>query len=343
MAYVNSLKFLPGSAVSASAITPVSNDVVNPTKLLPGAGEESKSVSTVAEIITVYTKKVNLKEKTAKEQEKAEENLERKAVENRLEAKEEKESEKDFGLKIPGKGLIDKVLRFIGFTALGFIIDKITEYLPTFENLGKTLQPIIDGIAGFIKIIGGAAITFVERGYAAVDTVRNAIGDIGGEGAQETFDSVLKNLNIVLNGAIIAAMIGLSTRPGGGVGKGLKQGTTAIRGVGAGAGAGVRTTSASAARRYATRFGRGAAERRFGADAVRGLGGRFGRGRVTNLARAGAAKVLGKSGLKAAAKIIKPVVGKLPIIGGLLEFAISWATGDPVGGKQHLEVLVPLL
>jgi murein DD-endopeptidase MepM/ murein hydrolase activator NlpD len=375
MAYVKTQKFLPSGNTtrSRSALVPTSSPKVNPSRLLPAAGEQSEAASKVEEIVTVYTKKINLKKKTSQTEEKQKENVERKKVEDKLETKLVEKSESDFGLKIPGQGLVDKILKFVGFTALGFIVDKFAKYLPTFNSLGDTLQPIIDGVGGFIKVIGGAAITFVERGYAAVKSVEDVIGNIGGEGAQKTFNDVLSNLTLVLNGAIIAATIGLSTRPGRGFdgrGRGGGTGTRTRfnnRGIGTsrsasgfnqrvtrggalltrtgnalfGARVDFRGAAASAEniarsekdiiRRYTERFGRRAAEQRFGRDAVRSLGGRFGRSGLTNLARAGAANVLGRSGLRAAAKVIKPLVSRLPIIGGLLEFAISWAVGDPVG------------
>lgn len=324
MAYVSTQKFLPSTNTlrSRSALVPTSGSKVDSSKLLPAAGGQSKAATKVGEIVNVYTKKINLKKKTSQSDEKQKENVKRRKVEDKLETKLAEKSESDFGLRIPGESLVDKILRFIGFTALGFIVDKFAKYLPTFKNLGETLQPIIDGVGGFIKVVGGAAITFVERGYAAVNAVNQVIGNIGGEDAQKTFNDVLSNLTLVLNGAIIAAMIGLSTRPGrgfGGRGRGTRFNN---RGIG---------TSGSAIRRYTQRFGRRAAEQRFGRDTVRSLGGRFGRSGLTNLTRAGAANVLGRGGLRAAAKVIKPLVSRLPIIGGLLEFAISWAIGDPIG------------
>jgi len=42
-------------------------------------------------------------------------------------------------------------------------------------------------------------------------------------------------------------------------------------------------------------------------------------------------KLIGKDATKQILRFIKPIAGKAPIIGGLLEFGISWALGDPVG------------
>ena len=316
MAYVSTQKFLPSTNTlrSRSALVPTSGSKVDSSKLLPAAGGQSKAATKVGEIVNVYIKKINLKKKTSQSDEKQTENVKRRKVEDKLETKLAEKSESDFGLRIPGESLVDKILRFIGFTALGFVVDKFAKYLPTFKNLGETLQPIIDGVGGFIKVVGGAAITFVERGYAAVNAVNEVIGNIGGEDAQKTFNDVLSNLTLVLNGAIIAATIGLSTRPRTGFGGGVRPPQTRIRGVDEAFSAGrprrmqpPGTTSRGAAQRYIQRFGRRAATRRFGAESVRAIAPR------------------------AAARVIKPFVSRLPIIGGLLEFAISWAVGDPVG------------
>ena len=199
MAYVSTQKFLPSTNTlrSRSALVPTSGSKVDSSKLLPAAGGQSKAATKVGEIVNVYTKKINLKKKISQSDKKQTENVKRRGVEDRLETKLAEKSESDFGLRIPGESLVDKILRFIGFTALGFIVDKFAKYLPTFKNLGETLQPIIDGVGGFIKVVGGAAITFVERGYAAVNAVNEVIGNIGGEDAQKTFNDVLSNLTLV--------------------------------------------------------------------------------------------------------------------------------------------------
>ena len=41
--------------------------------------------------------------------------------------------------------------------------------------------------------------------------------------------------------------------------------------------------------------------------------------------------VVGKQGAKNILRLVKPLVSKIPFIGGLLEFGLSWALGDPIG------------
>lgn len=56
----------------------------------------------------------------------------------------------------------------------------------------------------------------------------------------------------------------------------------------------------------------------------------FGRGGARAGTRLGL-KTIGKDATKQVLRFIKPIAGRAPLIGGLLEFGISWALGDPVG------------
>ncbi len=60
-------------------------------------------------------------------------------------------------------------------------------------------------------------------------------------------------------------------------------------------------------------------------------GGKYARSGVTNLARKGVVATLGRGGTKTALKIVKPLVKRIPLIGGIMEFVLSWMSGDPVG------------
>jgi hypothetical protein len=74
----------------------------------------------------------------------------------------------------------------------------------------------------------------------------------------------------------------------------------------------------------------------FGGPGGGGRGGRGGRGGIfgRGLGRSGTRiglKLVGKSGVKAAVKILRPFTKAIPIIGGLLEFGLSLMEGDNVG------------
>ena len=87
-------------------------------------------------------------------------------------------------------------------------------------------------------------------------------------------------------------------------------------------------TRPGAVRRFAQRYGRDAAIKKFGKDAVTRFGGSAGRSAATKLARQGLVGVLGKGGTKAGLKFLKnfisPIVKRIPIIGGLIDFALNF-------------------
>jgi hypothetical protein len=85
----------------------------------------------------------------------------------------------------------------------------------------------------------------------------------------------------------------------------------------------------------------------FGGDvakdvARRGARGVFGRGGARAGTRLGL-KVIGKDATKQVLRFIKPIAGRAPLIGGLLEFGISWALGDPIGKAAFKGVGATLL
>lgn len=67
-----------------------------------------------------------------------------------------------------------------------------------------------------------------------------------------------------------------------------------------------------------------------GPDVTKPGKGIFGRGLGRAATRLGL-KTIGKGGVKAVIRLAKPLLSRVPIIGGLLEFGLSWALGDPIG------------
>jgi len=229
----------------------------------------------------------------------------------------------------PRLGILDWIKNFIGKIILGYFAVRLIEHLPKIMPIVKFLGSAAD----FIINIGGELldklITFVDWGYKAYDASRGFVKNLFGNDGVKQFDQLSSVLNKFLNLAIIAGMIigGSGGFGGGGGGRGGK-GNVGISG--SGAGRSRYGASPAAARRYAERFGIDAAKKKFGQEAVESLGGKYARSGLTNLARKGAVAVLGKGGAKAVLKVVRPIVKNAPLIGGLLEFGISWALGDPL-------------
>jgi hypothetical protein len=89
-------------------------------------------------------------------------------------------------------------------------------------------------------------------------------------------------------------------------------------------------------KKYVDKFGRDAAVRRFGQESVEGLGGKYARSGLTNLARKGFSMAPQRAVIKflkkGPAKFLTKGLGRVPVIGGLIDFAINLAMGEePIG------------
>ena len=222
----------------------------------------------------------------------------RQNAEKTLETSEEKKSKKT-KLQIPKVKFFDRIKDFFGNILMGFILTRLIEYAPIIERflpiIKNTFNFITDFVIGIIDALG----TFLLWGKKAIDGTRNFIGDKFGDDAVKNFDALGDNLfkllnAIVLIGAASTAM--RDPRPRTGI-DGLSRGRTG------------RSVSRSVAKRYARRYGQRAATRRFGRQAVQSL----------------AARSLAK-------RFISPFVRRIPILGGLIDFALNYFIfKEPVG------------
>ena len=285
------------------------------------------------------------KEEERKKSERREKKLEEKVKKNQVSS--------NLIPSIPGQSIFDRINRFIGFTLLGYLFNKYGELLPKLMEFGKVLKPVAEFVESFAKNLLKGVVDFVEFGYKAYDQTRDFIKKIGGEGAEKTFDEFSKNLNILLNGAIASAMLIASTSPGKPGRPGRMPGgkpTTLPKNAKLASYLGrdpetkliERRYGNDAARMYEARKSQGASVSRARADVLkrfeklegpqRGLAGGTGNGSVLSRglgksANRAALKVLGKTGTK----IARGVFGRVPIIGGLLDFAFSLAMGENPG------------
>ena len=250
----------------------------------------------------------------------------REKQEQKLETKTKDPEKKTLKMpKVPGMGIFGFIKNFIGNVILGYFAVRLLKYLPQLMQVAKVMMRVVEFVADVgVKLIDGLA-TFIDWGYKAYDATRGFLKNIGGDTLAGAFDGIMKAVDTAIT--VLAFALGAKSLGGFGGGKG-GGGRTGISGRGAGR---TRTTSPQAARRYAQRFGRDAATKRFGEQGVKSLGGKYARSGATNFARKATVGVLGKGGTKAALKIVKPLVKRIPVIGGVLEFALSLLAGEPVG------------
>lgn len=307
-------------------------------KLIPTPKKSSVTKGTKFRVKTISIKvnKINeiLKgtlavEKKQRDQErKSEERTTSSKAEDALEKEQKKNSK--FKLPAPLKRLnpIDKIKNFLFNVLAGYIAVRLIDKLPMLEKLIPKIAAVISFIEDWGGKILNGLVTFIDKGYEMYDGLRTKVGNLFGEDGQKKFDEISGVLTKVLNGVLIAGMLGLAAarfnpfksgkpgiKPPSGVPKGTKPG---------------------AVRRYTQRFGRKAAIERFGKGAVTRLGGSASRSAATNLARRGAVGILGKGGTRVGLRflknIISPIVKRIPIIGGLIDFALNFFVfKEPIG------------
>ena len=310
MAVIDSKKLLPPSKKGASIekqkfLVPIKNIS---TKKITGSDlkpvdKEKESSGSLAVVRKKIIKLGNLinnnllidqKDRSTKrkEEEKSKAEKREKDIEKKV-----KRNDIKFNLipSIPGGSIFDVINRFIGFTLLGYLFNKYAEYLPKLLELGKKLEPAVKFIEDFSKNILKGVIGFIEFGYKTYDSIHNSIKKIGGEGAAKTFDELSKNLNLVLTGAVATAALVLSTSPKG---KTSPQGTVA------------------------------------GAQGALGKPkpGTDGRPKVTDRVSGGQKPKISIAGrFKGIARFTGKTFGRIPIIGGLVNFLFALWSGENPG------------
>ena len=323
---------------------------VNPTKFLPSSTKKVSSANLVkmgkkddesGELVVVHSKiikienliKTNFKiEKDVANKKRIRTEKQKQQVkEDELEKKPEGDEKPGKKISLPRLSFLEKIKNFLFKMILGFVAIKLLPHLPKLLKFLPVLAAATEFVLDWAGKILNAIVTVVDWGYKLYDTFRGLVKNIFGEKGLEKFDALSKALNTVLNASLIVAMAMARMAPGM-FGRGAASGQVFKRG---GqtllAKKGGKLTSTAAARKFALKHGRRAATRQVGSEGVKALGGKFARSQATNLARRGFMMVVGKQGAKNILRLVKPLVSKIPFIGGLLEFGLSWALGDPIG------------
>ena len=346
MAVIDPKKLLPESTKTTSILVPKKNvTIASPgTPALKPADSAEKVgsklvIKKLIKIDEVLQDTLKVKKDREKKEDQVEKKEKREKQEAALEKKKDGKKKADKLFSVPKAGGLDWLSNWLQWTAIGFLFNNfkgLLEYLsPIWNNVIKPLGAILYGV--FTGIVKGV-VTFIELGYNAYTAIEGLVGDLGGEDAKEEFNKASSTLTTVFNTAIIALMIAASTRPGGG--KPGSPGTKPGRG-------GTPTRPGTGGRPQVTTSGGGRAggsgfrnpfrarpnvsQGGAGTRVTQAVGNRVtGRGAARVTTGVGG-KLAGKMGLKAAGRLLKPVLGRLPIVGGLIEFLISWAMGDPIG------------
>ena len=223
----------------------------------------------------------------------------------------------------PKMGFLDWIKNFLLNTFLGFISIRLIDFLP---QLMKILPTIIRAGEFLIdwggKLLDGL-VTFIDWGYKAYDGTRGFLKNLGGEGLAKNFDKFSGAIGNIIDVLILAsiATMGMDSGDGGAGGRGGRRGFDSQG----------RRVGKDVQKRYAQRYGKDQFLDRFGKKNLKNLTGGARRGIFQKGARSAFMGLAGKGGAKTILKFVKPLVNKIPIIGGLIEFGLSWALGEPVG------------
>jgi hypothetical protein len=212
-------------------------------------------------------------------------------IETKLETKPNVESGKVKMPSAPRMGILDFIKNFIGNVLLGYFAVRLIKHLPKIMPIVKFLGNAADFIINTGGELLNGLITFAQKGQEAHDKTRGFLKSFGGENFAKGFDKFIGAIDTALFlTTVLAGSMAMEAMSGGGDGGLMKD------------------TVKGEARKSAGVFGRGATR------AVTRLG----------------LKTIGKGGTKAILGAVRPLVRNAPLIGGLLEFGISWALGDPL-------------
>tara|TARA_B100001094_G_scaffold73267_1_gene69550 strand:+ start:7198 stop:9141 length:1944 start_codon:yes stop_codon:yes gene_type:complete len=147
---------------------------------------------------------------TAKKEERGEERKSRQTEkrekrEEKLEKPKVKPKESK-GMKMPNLGL--GIGNFLSWLVMGLIVGKLLTLMPALKKIFGILKPIVDFIGGLFNATMGFVVGFIDLSYKGVEELEKAIKAIGGEGAAELFEKFGKLFTQVINGGLIAALIG---------------------------------------------------------------------------------------------------------------------------------------
>ena len=315
MATIDPKKLLPPSKSSESSlatqkflvpianIKPKSSAIIRASDITPTKQFEEGEQKSDSQIVKIQKNVIQIEKIIGSNNtllKKIEDNKRKELQKEKFEKREKKLEEKK-GISfpdlktpsLPKLGFLDAIKRFLFYTLLGAAFVKFGKYIPKILEFSKKIIPAIKFLEDFSGNLLNGVVEFIDKGYKAYDKVGEIIKFVGGENAEKKFDEFSKQFNTFANLALIA---GMSTMGGSDFSSGkekpsaTKPGFDRVRGS--------RVDKPTQAR-YLSRYGKGAFTNRFGQQSLKGLTG------------------------KEAGRLVGKALGRVPIIGGLIDFIIS--------------------
>ena len=224
---VSTQKLLPGSKSSALAIRTSKITILSQNKEKKGgslvkseSGALSKEILQMKKNVLKLQGSINKNDKADKK----ETDDKRKSSEKEERVKRERKFEsRNLNLKginlpnvaanLPGGSLVDMIKRYLGFTFLGWLVGRYDQLMPKLEKFMGMAKSVFNGLVFTIDAVSKGIFGFVDAGYKAYDKISSGIKSLGGVNAEKTFGDFSSHFNKLLNGAIVAAMLLMSTSP----------------------------------------------------------------------------------------------------------------------------------
>jgi hypothetical protein len=178
----------------------------DPVSTTPGESDIVIIRKQVIQVRDILKDTQSAKQQERKNLRKAKQVDKKKKEEEKIEKPKIKPKEVKVGMKVPNLGL--GIANFLTWLAIGVVFAKLNELMPTLKKIFGVLGGIAKFIGHLLNFALGAVVGFIDLAYAGVENLRKLIVAIGGEGAGELFDKFGTLFTQVMNGALIAAMIG---------------------------------------------------------------------------------------------------------------------------------------
>jgi len=322
---INPQKLLPPSQEKGGSLAKVSSSNLSlnvstkkiDTKKLIGSNDDDKQLEnikkTLINIDSLLKSLLSADKKKENKKRKERENADFQKEEQKLEAPKESKKFNLPSLSVPRMGFLDRIKRFIFFTALGWLFTKFHDQLPKLLGIVKIIGGVYNVAENIFKFVLESFVNFIDRGYKVYDKTREIVKGIGGEKAEKEFDNLSGKLNEYINYVLIGGMALTGAIKGfNSQSKKVAEKVT-VEATKKAAGAAARTVEGAAARTVGE-VASGAAKQAAG-----------------KVASGAAKQAAGKVAIRQLLRIAKGPLTKLPIIGGLIEFGLSAALGDPLG------------
>lgn len=341
---ISSQKLLPQSRSTVISVRPSSSMVKSSSLSLRRSSTGSAFTSNASggggSLVSIYKTLINIdsvlnkrKIETEKQDEKIikeKDKREKKVTEDKLELKPKKKNIDLPKIQTPFASFFDRLKNALVLLFVGWLVNRFFDYIPkilegvsnfmkTLEDIRKFLKPATDALGSALynvtltgaKILGGLTGAQIDQNEKNLAVAINEL--------DKKFSIVNALMAGIIIGDIFSAVadgLDLFERPGR---------TPSVDS---------RRVSNTAQQRYYQRFGRNAFIRKFGAEAIENLPrnmqrGFFQRGarNVGAMALRGARNAFGRGAVRVAGKVF----GRIPVIGGLIDFVINLAMGEKPG------------